>query len=163
MVKITENSGLARQTQQIKNKSVGKKDSMSKKDQVKNIPDKNPLTDSVILTSKINKSIENSNNIDKYTALFKKYEENQFRNLDEFSIKNDSGHYEKEEVISDTTENIINHPGFFKSSSNSPQNSIQENLAKIQKNIELGKYNSDAVIEDIAEKLISTVISPLER
>ena len=163
MVKITENSGLARQTQQIKNKSVGKKDSISKKDQVKNIPDKNPLTDSVILTSKINKSIENSNNIDKYTALFKKYEENQLRNLDEFSIKNDSGHYEKEEVISDTTENIINHPGFFKSSSNSSQNSIQENLAKIQKNIELDKYNSDAVIEDIAEKLISTVISPLER
>ena len=163
MVKITENSGLTRQTQQIKNKSVGKKDSISKKDQVKNIPDKNPLTDSVILTSKINKSIENSNNIEKYTALFKKYEENQLRNLDEFSIKNDSGHYEKEEVISDTTENIINHPGFFKSSSNSPQNSIQENLAKIQKNIELGNYKSDAVIEDIAEKLISTVISPLER
>ena len=28
------------------------------------------------------------------------------------------GYYEKEEVISDTTENIVNHPGFFKSSSN---------------------------------------------
>ena len=163
MVKITENSGITRNPQQIKNKSVVKKDSISKKDQVKNIPDKSPLTDTVILTSKINESIENSNYIEKYTALFKKYEENQLRNLDKFSVKNKSGYYEKEEVISDTTENIVNHPGFFKSSSNSPQNSIQENLAKIQKNIELGKYNSDAVIEDIAEKLISTVISPLER
>lgn len=163
MVKITENSGLTRQTQQIKNKSVGKKENISKKDHVKNIPNKSPLTDSVILTSKVNESIENSNNIEKYTALFKKYEDNQLRNLDEFSIKNESGHYEKEEVISDTTENIVNHPGFFKTSSNSPQNSIQENLAKIQQDIELGKYNSDAVIENVADKLISTVISPLER
>ena len=163
MVKITENSSITRHPQQIKNKSVGKKDSISKKNQIKNIPDKSPLTDTVILTSKINKSIENSNYIEKYTALFKKYEENQLRNLDKFSVKNKSGYYEKEEVISDTTENIVNHPGFFKSSSNSSQNSIQENLSKIQKNIEFGKYNSDAVIEDVAEKLISTVISPLER
>ena len=82
MVKITENSGITR-NQQIKNKSVEKKDSISKKDQVKNIPDKSPLKDTVILTSKIDESIENSNHIEKYTALFKKYEENQLRNLDE--------------------------------------------------------------------------------
>ena len=163
MVKITENSGITRNPQQIKNKSVVKKDSISKKDQVKNIPDKSPLSDTVILTSKINESIENSNYIEKYTALFKKYEENQLRNLEKFSVKNKSGCYEKEEVISDTTENIVNHPGFFKSSSISTQNSIQENLAEIKKDIELGKYNSDAVIENVAEKLLSTIISPLVR
>ena len=163
MVKITQNSGLTRESQQIKNKSVEKKDSASKKANVKQVPEKNIITDSVVLTSKANESSGNIENIDKYTGLVKKYEENQLRNLKEFSEKNSSGYYEKDEVLKETSENIANHPGFFKSSGISPKNSIQENLVQVQKNIEAGKYNSEKVIEDVAKKLMSSIISPLER
>jgi hypothetical protein len=164
MVKITQNnSGLTRESQQIKNKSVGKKDSTSPKGNVKSTPEKNVISDSVILTSKSNVTIDNIDNIDKYTGLLKKYEENQLRNLKEFSDKNTSGHYQKDEVIAETTENIVNHLGFFKISEISTKNSIQDNLLQVQKNIESRKYNSDEVIEDVAKKLLSSIISPLER
>jgi len=163
MVKITQNSGLTTESQQIKNKSVGKKDSISKKENVNTTPKKDIISDSVILTSKSNETVSNFDNIDKYTGLLKKYEENQLRNLKEFSDKSNSGHYEKEEVIAETSENIVNHPGFFKSAGISPQNSIQDNLVQVQKNIESGKYNSDEVIEDVAKKILSSIISPLER
>jgi hypothetical protein len=163
MVKITENNGLIRQSQQMKNKSVGKKDGVPKKEQIKNVSEKSPLVDSVILTSNKNEPIENLDNIEKYTGLLKKYEENQLKNLKEFSLKNESGHYNKDEIISDTSKNIVNHPGFYKASSISPQNSLQENLDRIRKNIESGKYNSDSVLNDVTEKLISTISTPLER
>ena len=164
MVKITQNSGLSRESQQIKNKSVDKKDSLSKKENVKSTsPEKNIISDSVVISSKANETIDATENIDKYTGLLKKYEENQLRNLKEFSDKSNSGHYNKEEVLSETSESIVNHPGFFKSSGISPKNSIQDNLARVQENIESGKYNSDKIIEDVANKLISSVISPLER
>ena len=164
MVKITQNnSGLTRESQQIKNKSVGKKDSTSPKGNVNSTPEKNVISDSVILTSKSNVTIDNIDNIDKYTGLLKKYEENQLRNLKEFSDKNTSGHYQKDEVIAETTENIVNHLGFFKATGISTKNSIQDNLLQVQKNIESGKYNSDEVIEDVAKKLLSSIISPLER
>ncbi len=163
MVKITENSGLVRQSQQMKNKSVGKKDGVAKKEQIKNIPEKSQIVDSVILTSNKNETIENSDNIEKYTGLLKKYEENQLRNLKEFSLKNESNHYNKDEVILNTSEKIANHPSFFKSSSISPQNSLEENLDRIRKNIESGKYNSDSILNDVTEKLISTISTPLER
>jgi|GEM_PF-2689218 len=163
MVKITENSGLVRQSQQMKNKSVGKKDGVTKKEQLKNVPEKSQIVDSAILTSNKNEPIKNSDNIEKYTGLLKKYEENQLRNLKEFSLKNESNHYNKDEVILDTSEKIANHPGFFKSSSISPQNSLEENLDRIRKNIESGKYNSDSILNDVTEKLISTISTPLER
>lgn len=163
MVKITENSGLVRQSQQMKNKSVGKKDGVAKKEQIKNVPEKSQIVDSVILTSNKNETIENSDNIEKYTGLLKKYEENQLRNLKEFSLKNESNHYNKDEVILNTSEKIANHPGFFKSPSISPQNSLEENLDRIRKNIESGKYNSDSILNDVTEKLISTISTPLER
>ncbi|MAJ43320.1 MAG: hypothetical protein CMF96_01065 [Candidatus Marinimicrobia bacterium] len=164
MVKITQNSNLARESQQIKNKSVDKKESLSQKENVKSsTPGKNILSDSVVISSKGNETTDTVENIDKYTGLLKKYEENQLRNLKDFSEKSNSGHYNKEEVISETSENIVNHPGFFKSSGISPKNSIQDNLARVQQNIESGKYNSDKIIEDVADKLISSVISPLER
>jgi len=163
MVKITQNSGLTRESQQVNKKSVEKKDGISKKENIKSTPNKNVISDSVILTSKTNETVDTIDNIDKYTGLMKKYEENQLKNLKEFSDKSNAGHYEKDEVIAETSENIANHPGFFKSSGISAQNSIQDNLAQVQKNIESGKYNSDEVIEDVANKLLSSTISPLER
>lgn len=164
MVKINQNSGLSRESQQIKNKSVEKKDSLNKKQDVKSTrPEKNIISDSVVISSKANETIDATENIDKYTGLLKRYEENQLRNLKDFSEKSNSGHYNKEEVLSETSENIVNHPGFFKSSGISPKNSIQDNLARVQKNIESGKYNTDKIIEDVANKLIPSVISPLER
>ena len=163
MVKITQNSGLTRESQQVNKKSVEKKDGVSKKENIKSTPNQNVISDSVILTSKTNETVDTIDNIDKYTGLMKKYEENQLKNLKEFSDKNNAGHYEKDEVIAETSENIANHPGFFKSSGISVQNSIQDNLAQVQKNIESGKYNSDEVIEDVANKLLSSTISPLER
>ena len=164
MVKITQNSGLSRESQQIDKKSVEKKDSISKKDNAKSTPEKNVISDSVVLSSsKSTETVDTIDNIDKYTGLMKKYQENQLKNLKEFSDKSNSGHYEKDKVIAETSENIASHPGFFKSSGISPQNSIQDNLAQVQKNIESGKYNSDKVIEKVASKLLSSIISPLER
>ena len=116
MVKITQNSGLTRESQQVNKKSVEKKDGISKKENIKSTPNKNVISDSVILTSKTNETVDTIDNIDKYTGLMKKYEENQLKNLKEFSDKSNAGHYEKDEVIAETSENIANHPGFFKSS-----------------------------------------------
>jgi len=166
MVKITQNSGISKESQQIKNKSVEKKNSLSGKEKnVKsNTLDKNIISDSVVISSNTKETTDITQNIDKYTGLLKKYEENQLRNLNDYRDKSNSGHYNNEEVLNEASENIVNNPGFFKSSGISPKNSIQDNLARVQKNIESGKYNSDKVIEDVANKLISSVIpSPLER
>ena len=40
---------------------------------------------------------------------------------------------------------------------------MKDNLARVQENIQSGKYDSDKIVEDVAKKLISSVISPLER
>ena len=166
MVKITQNSGLINENQQIKNKSVNKKSttSKSKSTNQSNSLDKTTISDSVSITSKLNATTTDTiENIDKYTGLLKKYEENQLRNLQDYANKSKSGHYDKEKVVAETSENIVNHPGFFKSSGISPKNTMKDNLARVQENIQSGKYDSDKIIEDVAKKLISSVISPLER
>ena len=165
MVKITQNSGLINENHQIKNKSVSKKSTTSKNNSTNqpSSPDKTIVSDSVSITSKLNVKADTIENIDKYTGLLKKYEENQLRNLQDYANKSKSGHYDKEKVVAETSENIVNHPGFFKSSGISPKNTMKDNLARVQENIQSGKYDTDKIIEDVAKKLISSVISPLER
>ena len=164
MVKITENSnGISRENQRVKSKSVKKK-TESKSAQKSSVVPKptHSQRDTVQLSStQITKSDETLD-VKKYRHLLNKYSENKLKDLSEYGEKEKSGFYEKEQIINKTSDTILNHPGFYKNKI-TDKLPVSDNLNRIRNNILTGFYNSDNVLEKIAEKLIDSDITPLER
>ena len=160
MVKITENNtGINRQNQSAKSKSVNKKADAKSSNVQK--PTSAPQ-DSVQISSTQVSKLDETLDVQKYQELLNKYSEKKLNDLEDYSDKEKAGYYEQKDVINKTTETILNHPGFYKRLS-TEKLPVSDNLKQIRNNIENGYYDSDKVLEDIAEKLIDSGVTPLER
>ena len=165
MVKITENStGINRQNHPVKSKSVNKKTDSKSSIHKTQIGQEflSASKDTVQLSSTQVIKSEQNLNIEKYQNLLDNYSESKLKTLNEYFHKQESGYYNQEEIIKKTSETILNHPGFYKNISKEKL-PISDNLNRIKNNIKNGYYNSDKVLENLADKLVNSVITPLER
>ena len=164
MVKITENNiGINRQNQSEKSKSVNKKADSKSAQKSSNVQNPTPAPqDSVQISSTQVSKLDETLDVQKYQELLNKYSEKKLNDLEDYSDKEKAGYYEQKDVINKTTETILNHPGFYKRLS-TEKLPVSDNLKQIRNNIENGYYDSDKVLEDIADKLIDSGVTPLER
>lgn len=164
MVKITENNtGINRQNQPAKSKTVSKKADAKSAQKSSSVQKSTPVPqDTVQISSTQVSKLDETLDVQKYQTLLNKYSEKKLNDLSEYSEKEKAGYYEKKDVINKTSDTILNHPGFYKTLS-SEKLPVSDNLKRIRNNIENGYYDSDKVLEDIAQKLIDSGITPLER
>jgi hypothetical protein len=118
-----------------------------------------PIKDVAQLTSS-SKNVElGPIDTEKYTRLLKKMPDSSRANaVADAKVKIDTGAYSKSEVIHKIAEKILNAPVFrssnSKNSNDLPINLQPANIKQIKSNVEDGNYDSDPVVDKIAESIL---------
>ncbi|MBT3251353.1 MAG: hypothetical protein HN729_06675 [Candidatus Marinimicrobia bacterium] len=98
-------------------------------------------------------------NTEKYTRLLKKMPDSSKANaVADAKVKIDSDAYSKSEVIHKIAEKILSAPVFrspkSKNSNDQPINLQPANIKQIKSNVDDGNYDSDPVVDKIAESIL---------